>query len=119
MQTTQECKTNTAALEQVCLGLNSAFCYLPVLLQDLQLPALVRAHVCERLDHTLNLFAVTPCDMQQYYRLIGATDKHLSGSHMMTLCLPFSIEYYRLIGATDKHLSGSHMMTLCLPFSIV
>jgi len=65
-----ECKTNTAALEQVCFGRNSAFCYLLVSLQVLLLPAHVRAHVCERLDHTLNLFAVTPCDMQQYYRLI-------------------------------------------------
>jgi len=66
----QEYKTNSAALEQVCLGRNSAFCYLPVSLQDLLLPARVRVHVSERLDHTLNLFAVKPCAIQQSYRLV-------------------------------------------------
>jgi len=78
-------------LNKSCLGRNSAFCHLPVSLQALLLPARVRPHVCERLDHTLSLFALAPCDMQQSYRLIWSTQKQLSVNHMMALCLQYCI----------------------------
>ena len=69
--------------------LNSAFCSLPVSLQDLLLLLLsrVRAHICERQDHTLVLFAVTFCDMVESNRLIRATYRKFSVSHMMTLAI--------------------------------